>query len=247
MEKIFSLDNMSKNIFTESISTFREFPNTILSKNHNIYANAIKEAMAISDNTVKVNLEEAFKDSLYRIKETEKNISKNILFEDYAFNLKFVRPNISEINRPVCVYHYKNLCNPDSPNLCKLNEYLDKFITVLSRFQSIGNPTDKEEFCKFLNKYSEKMMEDIHHIHKHILDLKDDEDSDDDNDNNFIEKSYYHFRNLDINPTGEEYNAGIPTRECVEYIKNEHLDIPTGVKGYNTELTSTINFVNSRS
>ena len=61
MEKIFSLDNMSKNIFTESVSTFREFPN-ILSKNHDVYSNAIKQAIAISDNTIKANLEEAFKD-----------------------------------------------------------------------------------------------------------------------------------------------------------------------------------------
>ena len=241
MEKIFSLDNMSKNIFTESISTFREFPNTILSKNHNIYANAIKEAMAISDNTVKVNLEEAFKDSLYRIKETEKNISKNILFEDYAFNLKFVRPNISEINRPICVYHYKNLCNPDSPNLNKLNEYLDKFITVLSRFQSIGNPTDKQAFCEFLNEYSSKLLDECHNVNNDVLGC-DDKDSMDDLD--FIKNSYHHFRDLDTDPLGKEYNAGIPTRECVEYIKNEHLDIPTAVKGYNSNLTLTINKIN---
>lgn len=241
MEKIFSLDNMSKNIFTESISTFREFPNTILSKNHNIYANAIKEAMAISDNTVKVNLEEAFKDSLYRIKETEKNISKNILFEDYAFNLKFVRPNISEINRPIRVYHYKNLCNPDSPNLCKLNEYLDKFITVLSRFQSIGNPTDKQAFCEFLNEYSSKLLDECHNINNDVLGC-DNKDSMDDLE--FIKNSYHHFRDLDTDPLGKEYSAGIPTRECVEYIKNEHLDIPTAVKGYNSNLTLTINKIN---
>ena len=241
MEKIFSLDNMSKNIFTESTSTFREFPNEILSKNHSIYANAIKEAMAISDNTVKVNLEEAFKDSLYRIKETEKNISKNILFEDYAFNLKFVRPNISEINRPICVYHYKNLCNPDSPNLNKLNEYLDKFITVLSRFQSIGNPTDKQAFCEFLNEYSSKLLDECHNVNNDVLGC-DDKDSMDDLD--FIKNSYHHFRDLDTDPLGKEYSAGIPTRECVEYIKNEHLDIPTAVKGYNSNLTLTINKIN---
>ena len=242
MEKFFSLDNMSKNIFTESSSTFREFPNTLLSKNHNIYANAIKEAIAISDNMVKVNLEEAFKDTLYRIKETEKNISKNILFEDYAFNLKFVKPNISEINRPIHVYHYKNLCDSNSPNLCKLNEQLDKFITVLNRFKSIGNYTDKQAFCEFLNENSSKLLEECHNINNDVLGCKDEDPID---NLDFIKNSYSHFRDLDDSPLGEEYSAGIPTRECVEYIKNEHIDIPTGVKGYNSELTSTIHKINT--
>jgi hypothetical protein len=242
MEKFFSLDSMSKNIFTESSSTFREFPNALLSKNHNIYVEAIKQAIAISDNMVKVNLEEAFKDTLYRIKETEKNISKNILFEDYAFNLKFVKPNISEINRPIHVYHYKNLCDSNSPNLCKLNEQLDKFITVLTRFKSIGNYTDKQAFCEFLNENSSKLLEECHNINNDVLGCTDKDPID---NLDFIKNSYSHFRDLDDSPLGEEYSAGIPTRKCVEYIKNEHIDIPVGVKGYNSELTSTIHKINT--
>lgn len=241
MEKIFSLDNMSKNIFTESVSTFREFPN-ILSKNHDVYSNAIKQAIVISDNTIKANLEEAFKDSLYRIKETEKNISKNILFEDYAFNLKFVRPNISEINKPICVYHYKNLCDSNSPNLFKLNEKLDKILTVLTKFQSIGTPEDKHEFCEFLKEKGEKLIEKYHKINDDILGCS--EDTDSTNNLDFIKNSFYHFRDIDNNPLGKEYSAGIPTRDCIDDIKSNHTDIPQSVSCYNSDLTSAINKIN---
>lgn len=69
----FSFDNMAQKIFTPD-STGVKFNKE--SKNPSLTASIMKQSVLIADDDVKIDQADSYKDAIYRIKESEKIISK---------------------------------------------------------------------------------------------------------------------------------------------------------------------------
>ena len=80
----FSFDNMAQKIFTPD-STGVKFNKE--SKNPSLTTSIMKQSVLIADDDVKIDQADSYKDAIYRIKESEKIISKKILFDLYKFQM----------------------------------------------------------------------------------------------------------------------------------------------------------------
>jgi hypothetical protein len=148
----FSFDNIAQKIFTPT-STGVKFNKT--AEQPSLTSNVMKQAMMISDDTVKIDQADSYKDAIYRIKETEKILSKKILFAIYNFQAKQRMDTMSGLKFKT--YKYTNLTEP-IPCLKKLNMVLTQVETMMSNYSGVGVVSDKAK------SYYEALNEMIHHI-----------------------------------------------------------------------------------
>lgn len=178
----FSFDNMAQKIFTPD-STGVKFNKE--SKNPSLTTSIMKQSVLIADDDVKIDHADSYKDAIYRIKESEKIISKKILFDLYKFQMSLSMDHCDERRKS---YKYTNLSDP-IPCLKKLSMVLTQIETMMNNYSGVGVVSDKAK------SYYDALNEMIHHINDDrrtiIGDLTGCHEV---TDADLVAKTYAHFR-----------------------------------------------------
>lgn len=178
----FSFDNMAQKIFTPD-STGVKFNKE--SKNPSLTTSIMKQSVLIADDDVKIDQADSYKDAIYRIKESEKIISKKILFDLYKFQMSLSMDHCDECRKS---YKYTNLSDP-IPCLKKLSMVLTQIETMMNNYSGVGVVSDKAK------SYYDALNEMIHHINddKNTI-IGDLTGCHEVTDADLVAKTYAHFR-----------------------------------------------------
>ena len=177
MEKYFSLNK----IFTESVN-YKDYTKPT-SQLECVYT-AIDQASIITSN------ESSLDDALYRIKEVEKDISKNTLNSIHAYEIE--RGLVNGLQESVYSYDYTNLDNTSVPCLDKLDSILSEANDILSNYDKYGTVDAAEDVISFLKEEAAKIDDNYDIIRNDVLGISLDTTITPDN---FTEEAFKLFRN----------------------------------------------------
>lgn len=227
----FSFDNMAQKIFTPD-STGVKFNKE--SKNPSLTTSIMKQSVLIADDDVKIDQADSYKDAIYRIKESEKIISKKILFDLYKFQMSLSMDHGGMYGKS---YKYTNLSEP-IPCLKKLSMVLTQIETMMNNYSGVGVVSDKAK------SYYDALNEMIHHINDDkrtiIGDLTGCHEV---TDADLVAKTYVHFRGgekIQIVQLGSGDKIGFRLNEIKENIDK----ITDSVALYNSSLNDVIKRLN---
>lgn len=227
----FSFDNMAQKIFTPD-STGVKFNKE--SKNPSLTTSIMKQSVLIADDDVKIDQADSYKDAIYRIKESEKIISKKILFDLYRFQMSLTMDH-GDIHGKS--YKYTNLSEP-IPCLKKLSMVLTQIETMMNNYSGVGVVSDKAK------SYYDALNEMIHHIDDDkrtiIGDLTGCHEV---TDADLVAKTYAHFRGgdkIEIIQLTSDDKIGSRLSEIKENIDK----ITDSVALYNSSLNDVIKRLN---
>ena len=224
MEKFFSLKTLSSNVFTED-TKYKQSSKT-LSSHPKYLQNALEQAIDVNKDTSSYT-EASLSDALIRIKDVEKDISKNALFSVYEFDSRQKSSDFSL--ESVNIYNYTNLSNNTIPSLEKLDSILTESSTILDRFNKYSSTDAGEEYLTFLKEETEKISEAIDTVIKDISGMDIDSSA-------FVEEAYKLFRNGDNMQAAVLEGADVDVYYKVAY--EECDNFVNGVEDYNTKLKS---------
>ena len=227
----FSFDNMAQKIFTPD-STGVKFNKE--SKNPSLTTSIMKQSVLIADDDVKIDQADSYKDVIYRIKESEKIISKKILFDLYKFQMSLTMDH-GDIHGKS--YKYTNLSEP-IPCLKKLSMVLTQIETMMNNYSGVGVVSDKAK------SYYDALNEMIHHINddKKTI-IGDMTGCHEVTDADLVAKTYAHFRGgdkIEIIQLGSQDKIGSRLSEIKENIDK----ITDSVALYNSSLNDVIKRLN---
>jgi hypothetical protein len=227
----FSFDNMAQKIFTPD-STGVKFNKE--SKNLSLTTSIMKQSVLIADDDVKIDQADSYKDAIYRIKESEKIISKKILFDLYKFQMSLSMDHGDSYRKS---YKYTNLSDP-IPCLKKLSMVLTQIETMMNNYSGVGVVSDKAK------SYYDALNEMIHHINDDrrtiIGDLTGCHEV---TDADLVAKTYAHFRGgekIQIIQLGSGDKIGSRLNEIKENVDK----ITDSVALYNSSLNDVIKRLN---
>lgn len=227
----FSFDNMAQKIFTPD-STGVKFNKE--SKNPSLTTSIMKQSVLIADDDVKIDQADSYKDAIYRIKESEKIISKKILFDLYKFQMSLSMDHGDSYRKS---YKYTNLSEP-IPCLKKLSMVLTQIETMMNNYSGVGVVSDKAK------SYYDALNEMIHHINDDrrtiIGDLTGCHKV---TDADLVAKTYAHFRGgekIQIIQLGSGDKIGSRLNEIKENVDK----ITDSVALYNSSLNDVIKRLN---
>lgn len=227
----FSFDNMAQKIFTPD-STGVKFNKE--SKNPSLTTSIMKQSVLIADDDAKIDQADSYKDAIYRIKESEKIISKKILFDLYKFQMSLTMDH-GDIHGKS--YKYTNLSEP-IPCLKKLSMVLTQIETMMNNYSGVGVVSDKAK------SYYNALNEMIHHINDDrrtiIGDLTGCHEV---TDADLVAKTYAHFRGgekIQIIRLGPGDKIGSRLSEIKENVDK----ITDSVALYNSSLNDVIKRLN---
>lgn len=227
----FSFDNMAQKIFTPD-STGVKFNKE--SKNPSLTTSIMKQSVLIADDDVKIDQADSYKDAIYRIKESEKIISKKILFDLYKFQMSLSMDHGDSYRKS---YKYTNLSDP-IPCLKKLSMVLTQIETMMNNYSGVGVVSDKAK------SYYDALNEMIHHINDDrrtiIGDLTGCHEV---TDADLVAKTYAHFRGgekIQIIQLGSGDKIGSRLNEIKENVDK----ITDSVALYNSSLNDVIKRLN---
>lgn len=227
----FSFDNMAQKIFTPD-STGVKFNKE--SKNPSLTTSIMKQSVLIADDDVKIDQADSYKDAIYRIKESEKIISKKILFDLYKFQMSLSMDHGDSYRKS---YKYTNLSEP-IPCLKKLSMVLTQIETMMNNYSGVGVVSDKAK------SYYDALNEMIHHINDDrrtiIGDLTGCHEV---TDADLVAKTYAHFRGgekIQIIQLGSGDKIGSRLSEIKENVDK----ITDSVALYNSSLNDVIKRLN---
>lgn len=227
----FSFDNMAQKIFTPD-STGVKFNKE--SKNLSLTTSIMKQSVLIADDDVKIDQADSYKDAIYRIKESEKIISKKILFDLYKFQMSLSMDHGDSYRKS---YKYTNLSDP-IPCLKKLSMVLTQIETMMNNYSGVGVVSDKAK------SYYDALNEMIHHINDDrrtiIGDLTGCHEV---TDADLVAKTYDHFRGgekIQIIQLGSGDKIGSRLNEIKENVDK----ITDSVALYNSSLNDVIKRLN---
>lgn len=227
----FSFDNMAQKIFTPD-STGVKFNKE--SKNPSLTTSIMKQSVLIADDDVKIDQADSYKDAIYRIKESEKIISKKILFDLYKFQMSLTMDHGGMYGKS---YKYTNLSEP-IPCLKKLSMVLTQIETMMNNYSGVGVVSDKAK------SYYDALNEMIHHINddKRTI-IGDMTGCHEVTDADLVAKTYAHFRGgekIEIIQLGSQDKIGSRLNEIKENIDK----ITDSVALYNSSLNDVIKRLN---
>ena len=227
----FSFDNMAQKIFTPD-STGVKFNKE--SKNPSLTTSIMKQSVLIADDDVKIDQADSYKDAIYRIKESEKIISKKILFDLYKFQMSLSMDHGDSYRKS---YKYTNLSEP-IPCLKKLSMVLTQIETMMNNYSGVGVVSDKAK------SYYDALNEMIHHINDDRRTIIGDMTGCHEvTDADLVAKTYAHFRGgekIQIIQLGSGDKIGSRLSEIKENIDK----ITDSVALYNSSLNDVIKRLN---
>lgn len=238
MENCFSLDNMVKNVFTEGTSTFRGFNTFDTIKSDLVPTNTIKQSLAISDDTVKMNGDsESCKDAKFRVKETEKNISKNILYSIYTYYIQHGMNRLNFANplaeaKPIHTYEYTNLDSTNIPTFDKLDMELTLVSNLVNNYGTSGVEDKTTQYYTSLDNMISEIRDLMEGVPSFVMGNKESNISRE----SFIFNSYRLFRGGDTFKPRTYLSNSKEAAKRFDEINNNYLELSAGVASYNKAL-----------
>ena len=224
MDIQFNMNDIPKSIFTESSHFIQECES--LSTNNNSFDIAIEGAHSVINLINKTNDINIIDEMKSIIKETEKNISKNILMEIYSFSKRHECGDACNTN--FCVCKYTNL-DKNVPNLSILINVLTEVITRVNKYKNNFTYDVEDDFEDTLKDLCDMIRDRSESIYGSILCKEKNIDT-----HNFIEEMYLTFRNEDQYFT-EEY-SGDNLGEYENSVEKHYLGIGDSIKTYNSDI-----------
>lgn len=238
MDSQLSLGDVTKSVFTPDFSSTYKSLSADSALCNMLTTNTIKQSISVDSSN-----KSEIKDSEYKIKEAEKIISKNILFDIYNFNISSKYSTYSSyLGKNIHTYDYTNLDNPEVPSFKKLNLYLDQIGIILDNHSNIVASKDTgNQLYSSLQEFITEIKSSTENIYSIVMDNRISNVTDDD----FIinaEKLFKGESSFKIKKfTGNKQNIA----SYFNSVKGKYLDIAKSVAGYNEGLQKTLIKFNS--
>ena len=238
MDSQLSLGDVTKSVFTPDFSSTYKSLSADSTLCNMLAINTIKQSISVDSSN-----KSEIKDSEYKIKEAEKIISKNILFDIYNFNVSSKYSTYSSyLGKNIHTYDYTNLDNPEVPSFKKLNLYLDQIGIILDNHSNIVASKDTgNQLYSSLQEFITEIKSSTENIYSIVMNNRISNVTDDD----FIinaEKLFKGESSFKIKKfTGNKQNIA----SYFNSVKGKYLDIAKSVAGYNEGLQKTLIKFNS--
>lgn len=238
MDSQLSLGDVTKSVFTPDFSSTYKSLSADSTLCNMLATNTIKQSISVDSSN-----KSEIKDSEYKIKEAEKIISKNILFDIYNFNISSKYSTYSSyLGKNIHTYDYTNLDNPEVPSFKKLNLYLDQIGIILDNHSNIVASKDTgNQLYSSLQEFITEIKSSSENIYSIVMDNRISNVTDDD----FIINAEKLFKGESSFKTkkftGDKQNIA----SYFNSVKGKYLDIAKSVAGYNEGLQKTLIKFNS--
>lgn len=238
MDSQLSLGDVTKSVFTPDFSSTYKSLSAGSALCNMLTTNTIKQSISVDSSN-----KSEIKDSEYKIKEAEKIISKNILFDIYNFNISSKYSTYSSyLGKNIHTYDYTNLDNPEVPSFKKLNLYLDQIGIILDNHSSIVASKDTgNQLYSSLQEFITEIKSSTENIYSIVMDNRISNVTDDD----FIINAEKLFKGESSFKTkkftGDKQNIA----SYFNSVKGKYLEIAKSVAGYNEGLQKTLIKFNS--
>lgn len=238
MDSQLSLGDVTKSVFTPDFSSTYKSLSADSTLCNMLATNTIKQSISVDSSN-----KSEIKDSEYKIKEAEKIISKNILFDIYNFNISSKYSTYSSyLGKNIHTYDYTNLDNPEVPSFKKLNLYLDQIGIILDNHSNIVASKDTgNQLYSSLQEFITEIKSSTENIYSIVMDNRISNVTDDD----FIINAEKLFKGESSFKTkkftGDKQNIA----SYFNSVKGKYLDIAKSVAGYNEGLQKTLIKFNS--
>ena len=238
MDSQLSLGDVTKSVFTPDFSSTYKSLSAGSTLCNMLATNTIKQSISVDSSN-----KSEIKDSEYKIKEAEKIISKNILFDIYNFNISSKYSTYSSyLGKNIHTYDYTNLDNPEVPSFKKLNLYLDQIGIILDNHSNIVASKDTgNQLYSSLQEFITEIKSSAENIYSIVMDNRISNVTDDD----FIINAEKLFKGESSFKTkkftGDKQNIA----SYFNSVKGKYLDIAKSVAGYNEGLQKTLIKFNS--
>lgn len=238
MDSQLSLGDVTKSVFTPDFSSTYKSLSADSTLCNMLATNTIKQSISVDSSN-----KSEIKESEYKIKEAEKIISKNILFDIYNFNVSSKYSTYSSyLGKNIHTYDYTNLDNPEIPSFKKLNLYLDQIGIILDNHSSIVASKDTgNQLYSSLQEFITEIKSSTENIYSIVMDNRISNVTDDD----FIINAEKLFKGESSFKTkkftGDKQNIA----SYFNSVKGKYLDIAKSVAGYNEGLQKTLIKFNS--
>lgn len=238
MNSQLSLGDVTKSVFTPDFSSTYKSLSAGSTLCNMLATNTIKQSISVDSSN-----KSEIKESEYKIKEAEKIISKNILFDIYNFNVSSKYSTYSSyLGKNIHTYDYTNLDNPEVPSFKKLNLYLDQIGIILDNHSNIVASKDTgNQLYSSLQEFITEIKSSTENIYSIVMDNRISNVTDDD----FIINAEKLFKGESSFKTkkftGDKQNIA----SYFNSVKGKYLEIAKSVAGYNEGLQKTLIKFNS--
>lgn len=238
MDSQLSLGDVTKSVFTPDFSSTYKSLSAGSALCNMLTTNTIKQSISVDSSN-----KSEIKDSEYKIKEAEKIISKNILFDIYNFNISSKYSTYSSyLGKNIHTYDYTNLDNPEVPSFKKLNLYLDQIGIILDNHSSIVASKDTgNQLYNSLQEFITEIKSSTENIYSIVMDNRISNATDDD----FIINAEKLFKGESSFKTKKFTGNKQNIASYFNSVKGKYLEIAKSVAGYNEGLQKTLIKFNS--
>lgn len=238
MDSQLSLGDVTKSVFTPDFSSTYKSLSAGSTLCNMLTTNTIKQSISVDSSN-----KSEIKESEYKIKEAEKIISKNILFDIYNFNVSSKYSTYSSyLGKNIHTYDYTNLDNPEVPTFKKLNLYLEQIDIILGNHSNIVASKDTgNQLYNSLQEFITEIKSSTENIYSIVMDNRISNVTDDD----FIINAEKLFKGESSFKTKKFTGNKQNIASYFNSVKGKYLEIAKSVAGYNEGLQKTLIKFNS--
>ena len=238
MDSQLSLGDVTKSVFTPDFSSTYKSLSAGSTLCNMLTTNTIKQSISVDSSN-----KSEIKESGYKIKEAEKIISKNILFDIYNFNVSSKYSTYSSyLGKNIHTYDYTNLDNPEVPTFKKLNLYLDQIDIILGNHSNIVASKDTgNQLYNSLQEFITEIKSSTENIYSIVMGNRISNVTDDD----FIINAEKLFKGESSFKTKKFTGNKQNIASYFNSVKGKYLEIAKSVAGYNEGLQKTLIKFNS--